>query len=117
MCDWHLQDQVFGDLKQLGVIPVSLQQEGQNIETAFRGFPSQLHADLMNDSVLSVKKMFLFNGLNRSSSWFYLGKFNISRVPQDLTIRQFVPGVADQLSVPHSIVMFAICPRGKDGDS
>lgn len=117
MRDWHLQDQVFRDLKQLGVIPVSLQQEGQNIETAFWGFPSQLHADLMKDSVLSVKKMFVFHGFNRSSSLFYLSKFNIRRVPQDLTIGLFVPGVADQLSVPHSKVMFAICPRGKDGDS
>lgn len=43
---WHLQDQVFGDLKQLGVISVSLQEEGQNIKTTFWSFPSQLHADL-----------------------------------------------------------------------
>lgn len=60
MCDGHLQDQVFGDLKQLGVISISLQQKGQNIKTAFWSFPSQLHADLMTDDMWSVKTMSLF---------------------------------------------------------
>lgn len=51
---WHLQDQVFGNLKQLGVISISLQEEGQNIKATFWSFPSQLHADLMTDSMLRV---------------------------------------------------------------
>lgn len=56
-------------------------------------------------------------GLNYCRFFFsHLSKFNISRVPQDLTIRLFVAGVANQLSVPHSKVMFAICPRRKYGD-
>lgn len=60
VCDGHLQDQVFRDLKQLGVISISLQQKGQNIKTAFWSFPSQLHTDLITDSMCSVKRMFLF---------------------------------------------------------
>lgn len=120
VCDRHLQDQVFGDLKQLRVISISLQQKGQNIKTAFWSFPSQLHADLMTDSMWSVKKRCFFllvGGLIDSSSFIYLSKFNISRVPQDPTIRLFIPSVTNQLTVPHSKVTFAICPRRKYGDS
>lgn len=46
--DGHLQDEVFGDLEQLRVIPVGLQQEREDVKTTFRGFPSQLHADLVD---------------------------------------------------------------------
>lgn len=63
--------------------------------------------------------MFLFNSCGFKLLFFssHLSKFNISRVPQDLTIRLFVPSITNQLSVPHSKVMFAICPRRKYGDS
>lgn len=50
VCDRHLQDEVFRDLKQLRVISAGLQQEGQDIKTALRSFPSQLHADLVTKS-------------------------------------------------------------------
>ena len=46
MCDGHLQDEVFGDLEQLGVVSVGLQQEGEHVETTLRGLPSELDADL-----------------------------------------------------------------------
>lgn len=47
MCDWHLKNEVFRDLKQLRVISIGLQQKGQNIKTTLWSFPSKLHANLM----------------------------------------------------------------------
>lgn len=46
VCDWHLQNEVFGDLKQLGVIAVGLQQKGEHVETTLRSLPPELDADL-----------------------------------------------------------------------
>lgn len=50
VCDRHLQDEVFRDLKQLRIISASLQKEGQDIKTALWSFPSKLHADLVTKS-------------------------------------------------------------------
>lgn len=46
----------------------------------------------------------------------YLSQFYVSRVSQDLPVRLLVAGVTDQLSVPHSKVMFAVRPLRKYGD-
>lgn len=46
MRDRHLQDEVFGNLEQLWVVPVGLQQERQDVEATLGSFPSELHADL-----------------------------------------------------------------------
>lgn len=47
----------------------------------------------------------------------YLCEFNISRISMDPSIRLLVACIADQLTVPHSKIMFAICPLRKYGDS
>lgn len=58
----------------------------------------------------------VFLRLMQAASHVYLCKFNICWVSQDLSIRLFVACVTNQLAVPHSIVMFAICPLRKYGD-
>lgn len=124
VCDRHLQDEVFGDLKQLRVISIGLQQEGQNIKTALWSFPSQLHADLVTQSKTQAEHKWdafwisaaLPHWLQNTLCLVYLSKFDISRISHYLSIRLFVTGVTNQLSVPHSKVMFAICPLRKYGD-
>lgn len=46
VCDGHLQHHVLWDLKELRVVSVGLQQEGQHVETALGGLPAQLGTDL-----------------------------------------------------------------------
>lgn len=46
VCDGHLQHQVLWELKELWVVSVGLQQEGQHVEAALGGLPAQLGADL-----------------------------------------------------------------------
>lgn len=43
----------------------------------------------------------------------YLCKFNVGRVAQNSSIRLFVARIANQLRVPNSKIMFAICPLWK----
>lgn len=114
VCDRHLQDEVFRDLKQLRVVSVGLQQEGQDIKTTIRSLPPQLHANLPNKtfklSKTSPPKCIYL------SPHLYLSKLNIRRVSQDLSIRLLVASVTNQLTVPHPKIMFTICPLGEDGD-
>jgi len=46
VCERHLQDEVFGNLEQLGVVPAGLKQEGEHVEASLRSFPAELNADL-----------------------------------------------------------------------
>ncbi len=117
VCDWDFQDKVFRDFKQLRVIPVCLQQEGKNIKTALGSFPSQLNADLLTKSNNKVFHPNMnFCSFILFAYLLYLSKFNISRVSHNLPIRLFVACITNQLTVPYSKVMFAICPLGKYGD-
>jgi hypothetical protein len=47
MGDLHLQNKVLRDLKQLWVVPIGLQQEGQHVESTLGSLPALLDADLV----------------------------------------------------------------------
>lgn len=47
--DGHFQHQLWGNLEELGVIAVGLEQEWQDVEAASRGLPALRYADLQAD--------------------------------------------------------------------
>lgn len=44
--DGHFQHQLWGELEELRVIAIGLEQERQDVEAASRGFPALLNTDL-----------------------------------------------------------------------
>lgn len=48
--DGHFQHQLWGDLEELRVIAIGLEQERQDIEAASGGFPALLNTDLQTES-------------------------------------------------------------------
>lgn len=53
MPDGHFQHQLWGDLEELGIVAVGLEQEWQDIEAASWGFPALLHTDLQPERARS----------------------------------------------------------------
>lgn len=51
--DGHFQHQLWGDLEELRVIAIGLEQEWQDIEAASRGFPALLNTDLQTESLVT----------------------------------------------------------------
>lgn len=46
----------------------------------------------------------------------YLSEFNMHGIADNSSIRIFITSVADQLTVPNSIIMISIGPLGKNSD-
>lgn len=46
----------------------------------------------------------------------HLSELYVSRVSQDAPVWLLVAGIPDELTVPHPVVVFAVCPLRKDGD-
>lgn len=53
MPDGHFQHQLWGNLEELGVVAIGLEQEWQHIEAASWGFPALLDADLQPEGARS----------------------------------------------------------------
>lgn len=51
--DGHFQHQLWGDLEELRVIAIGLEQEWQDIEAASWGFPALLNTDLQTESLVT----------------------------------------------------------------
>lgn len=123
VCDGHLQHQVLWDLKELWVVSVGLQQEGQHVEAALGGLPAQLGADLernratCSSSAKHTQQTYCTE--KRELVWSppaHLSELYVSRVSQDAPVWLLVAGIPDELTVPHPVVVFAVCPLRKDGD-
>lgn len=49
------------------------------------------------------------SNLNQKSQFSYLCEFNISWIADYGTIWIFITGIADQLLIPHSVVVLPVC--------
>lgn len=84
-----------------------------SIPAACRSSDQKQHVSLLQKGIFAASPHW---PLKCTPPLVYLGKFDVSRVSYDPSVGLFVACVTNELTVPHSIVMFAICSLRKYGN-